>query len=74
MMINWYPISIFGWIVTVIHTGLSIVITYGLAVLNSSAINIDFYYNTIYMYIVLFLILLYARHKKIKIFESETKN
>jgi len=60
-MQSWYAVSYLGWLITTIHATLTTVVVHGLWIYDEKSIEIEFFSGAVLIYLVLLLILLYAR-------------
>lgn len=70
---HWYAVSFLGWMVTTIHSALTVFVLHGLWSLDPSTPEIEFFYGTAPVYVLLIVILLYARFKKVAIFKAKRR-
>lgn len=69
---RWYPVTWLGWFCVVLYSLLTVCVLWWLAVTSDVAIRVLLEY-TIFTYIILLLILLYARYKNYPVFHKNKK-
>lgn len=72
-MSTWYPVSALGWLVTSVHSALTAFVVHGLWKYDKYSIEIEFFEGAVIIYMMLVLILFYARHRKVKIFHAKSQ-
>ena len=70
-MKGWYSVSLIGWFVTLVHLLLSFTIVLGVWKLDPASPEVEFFYGAFYIEVLVFLILLYARFTKKKLFAKK---
>lgn len=65
---RWYKVSLVGWLVTLVHLALSVLIIRGFLIVDAESPEMQIFYGAFYCELLLFAILVYARFKKHKLF------
>lgn len=69
-MKSWYKISLLGWLVTLVHLSLALMVVRGFWLLDANTPEIELFYGAFYIELFLFIVLVYAKFKRLKIFKK----